>query len=291
MAEQIREAGHSPTCDDTTGRCRFRVSVGDASYEIQAWFSGESQTIYLFTNQLAMAPLTNAASPALLRYLAATNWSIRPARFEWNQTDGEIRLSTVQNVDTNFDRRAFRTLIRFLRDGIERFQPEITQIMATPDEAPAATAPTEENEGAISDRHGYMTAIQEELVGLGLTPVCDAQNGRCTYELDSTEAANVFGVTVRYDSRASVVSVSMDRYLVAPAENPRSERLIERAMELNWEQLVPFFQWNTVTNNVRLTGVMNTDSNFDRSAFRGTVRAVHAAGSRNYRAMRGMLNP
>jgi len=199
--------------------------------------------------------------------------------------------SAVVNVDTNFDQRAFRTVLRHLEEAASRYQNDVTQILAAAEHAPEAPAPASEPTGSVSDDYGYRTAIQEELEALGFHPVCPAGEGHCTYEIDSEEARNVFGVSVRYDSRAHLVTVAIDRFLTAPPENPRSVRLVARRMELNWDQLVPMYQWNSHTNDVRLAGVVNTDSNFDRRAFRGVVQAIRSAGERNYRELRGMLNP
>ncbi len=292
MQEQITEIGQTPSCDAATGRCRYTYQGPSGSgQEIQLWYSASSSTVYIFVNHLAEAPLDNPATPVLVRHLAALNWVLRLARFEWNSTDGEVRLSTVQNVDTSFDRRALRGLLRFVQGAVDRFQPEIAQILADHENPPDLPSPAAASEATVADRHGYMAAIEEELRALGVTPTCDAEHGRCTYEFDSAEASNVFGVTVAYDSRENTVSVSMDRYMTAPTQNPRTERILQRLLELNWEHLVPAYHWNGSNHQVRLFGVLNTDSNFDRRAFRGVILAVHGAGERNYRALRGMLNP
>lgn len=292
MNEQITSLGRTPTCDEQTGRCRYSFQAAGSRHEVQLWYSGSSHSIYIFVNHLAEATVDNPATPVLLRHLAAASWIMRLARFEWNAANGEVRVSIVQNVDTAFDRRAFRGLLRFIEGAVSRYQPEITQILADHESAPEAPAPSEASEPSeVADQHGYLNAIEEELRALGLNPSCDAARGRCTYDFDSQAASNVFNVVVAYDSRDNTVTTSIDRFLIATPQNPRSARLLQRLLELNWQQLVPMYQWNSSTNQVRLAAVINTDSNFDRRAFRGVVQAVHAAGERNYRALRSMLNP
>ncbi len=295
MSEEISEIGQRPVCEEAAGRCRYHYQSGEQSYEIQLWYGESTETIYIFVNHMAEAPATSSATPGLLRYLAAASWELRIARFEWSSETGEVRLSTVQNVDTNLDRRALRNLLRFVQDAVDRYRADIARLLddeTEEDDAPEPPAPGPERAEQVNDRHGYMDAIEQELERMGLNPACDAEQGTCTYDFDATEEAmNVFGVTVRYDSRTNVVLVSVDRYLTLPPENPRTEAALQRLLELNWEQLVPMFQWNSRTNNVRLVGALNTDSNFDRRAFRGVVGGVHAAAARNYRAFRTMLNP
>lgn len=292
MAEQITAIGQTPVCDEVTGRCRYSYQRTDApAQEIQLWYSASSNTVYIFANRLAEATIDNNATPVLVRHLAAVNWVLRLARFEWNSADGEVRLSTVQNVDTSFDRRALRGLLRFVQGAVDRYQPEIAQILSDHESAPELPSPAQAGEVTVSDRHGYMAAIEEELRALGVTPTCDAEHGRCTYEFDSETASNVFGVTVSYNHRDNTVTVAIDRYLSAPTQNPRTGAILQRLLELNWQLLVPAYQWNASSNQIRLHGIMNTDSNFDRRAFRGVIQAVHATGEQNYRALRAMLNP
>ena len=58
-------------------------------------------------------------------------------------------------------------------------------------------------------------------------------------------------------------------------------------MELNWELLVGKFEWNPRTGEVRLSAVLNTDSNFDRRAFRSIVHALDSIAVRYYRELHG----
>ena len=79
--------------------------------------------------------------------------------------------------------------------------------------------------------------------------------------------------------------------MTTATDNPHTDRLLRRLMELNWEQLVPMFSWDSRTGHVRLAGVVRTESNLDRRSLRGVVSAVHSAAERNYRDMRRVLNP
>jgi hypothetical protein len=176
-----------------------------------------------------------------------------------------------------------------IQGAADRYHPLITRVAA--DHANAGAPPRPEDRAAGGDRHGYMAAIEEELRALGLSPTCDAAAGQCRYELDSVEARNVFPISVRLDPRANTVIVSTDVFVTAPADNPRIDAFVQRVLELNWEQLVPMFQWDAGTGAVRVAGVINTDSNLDRRALRGVVQAVNRVAERRYRELRAVLNP
>jgi hypothetical protein len=292
MREQITAAGRTPVCDEQAGRCRYSFEAAGARREVQLWYNATTHTIYVFVNHLAEARATSPANLRLLQHLAAASWVMGAARFEWNRADGEVRLSAVQNVDTAFDRAALRRLLQLIETAVGRYEPEIEQILANPQGAPAAPAPPETAEpSTVTDTHGYMDAIETELRALGVEPTCEVPRGRCVYNLESQTATTSFSVTVTYSPTDNTVMVSVDRYLSTPPPNPRTARLFQRLIELNWQQLVPMFQWNSRTNQVRLAGVMSADTNFDRRAFRGVVQAVQAAGERNYRPLRALLGP
>lgn len=293
MSEQIKAVGGRPVCDEEGGRCRYRYrGAGEQSHEIHLWYGETSKTIYIFVNHYASAEGTNAATPVLMRHLSAMSRSLGIARFEWNEADGEVRLSTVMNVDTNFDRNALRGLLRFIQDSADRFKPQIDSVLENHEEAPIPPQPSAgETPDSVSDRYGYMSAIEEELTTMGLNATCDADAGRCTFELDSEEARNVFNISVQYNSQSNTVLVVAERFLSATTDNPRTDRLLQRITALNWQQLVPMFQWDASDGQMRVVGVINTDSNLDRRAFRSVVQSVNQVAARHYRELRGMLNP
>lgn len=293
MSEQITAVGGEPQCTETKGRCTYRYSgAGARVHEIQLWYSETNRTIYVFVNHLASAPQTGATTPTVVRHLAAASRAMGKGRFEWNPTDGEVRLSAVLNVDTNFDGRALQSLLRFVQEQADRYAGQVAGLVQSTERAPALARPSAgETPGAVSDPNGYMNAIEQELTGLQLSPTCLPAQGRCTFELDSEEARNVFAVTVQYNSADQTVMVAIDQYMTATSDNPRTDRLLQRLMELNWQQLVPMFQWNAADGRVRLAGLLNTDSNFDRRAFRGVVQAVDAVAARRYRELRTLMNP
>ena len=62
-------------------------------------------------------------------------------------------------------------------------------------------------------------------------------------------------------------------------------------MELNWELLIGKFEWNPRTGEVRLGATFNTDSNFDRRAFRSIVRALDTIAARYAAELRDLTGP
>lgn len=291
MREQIEQVDGDPNCDAQTGRCWYHYSgEGDETHEIHLWYSDVSQTIYIFVNHFVTAP-QDAADPALVHYLSALNRVMEIARFEWNPTDGEVRLSTVINVDTNLDRHALRNVLRLVQDAATRYHSQVAELVEDAEDADDLPAPRNRSNQTVSDRFGYMGAIEEELSSLGYSPTCDAERGRCTFEIDSEVARNVFPIVVQYNSPADTVLITTDRFIQAPADNENTTQLLQRLLELNWAQLAPMFQWNSNDGTVRLAAMINTDSNFDRRAFRSVVQALRQQTETNYRELRAIAAP
>jgi hypothetical protein len=60
------------------------------------------------------------------------NWRLLVGKFEWDPSDGEVRLAMVMNTDSNFDRRAFRSLVRAITDQADRLYGELTRVAPQP---------------------------------------------------------------------------------------------------------------------------------------------------------------
>ena len=58
------------------------------------------------------------------------NWELLVGKFEWNPRDGEVRLSAVLNTDSNFDRRALRSIVHSLDTIAARYERELRVLAA-----------------------------------------------------------------------------------------------------------------------------------------------------------------
>ncbi|MEM9072724.1 MAG: YbjN domain-containing protein [Myxococcota bacterium] len=137
MEEELGRLRLDPLCEalgPIRARCTLRHVTDDARRELTltAVYSDESDTIYLYVDRLAVAPPEDESTPAVLRRIAELNWRLLTAKLEWNPSDGEVRMSAVLHTDSNFDRRAFRNLVRMLLTQADRWGPEL-QRLANPE--------------------------------------------------------------------------------------------------------------------------------------------------------------
>ena len=109
---------------------QYRGQRSQREFELHLVYSDETDTIYLYVNRYLEAPADAPGTGALLQRLMTYNWRMLAGKFEWDETDGEVRLSVVFHTDSNFDRRTFRSLIRGLALQADAFYRELSSLAA-----------------------------------------------------------------------------------------------------------------------------------------------------------------
>jgi len=121
------------TCEavtETRARCAFnqRGSTSERELNVHVIYSDETDTVYVYVARLVSAPPDAPATIDVLRRLMELNWALLVGKLEWNAADGEVRLSMVLNTDSNFDRRAFRSLVRQIGPLADRYAGELQRL-------------------------------------------------------------------------------------------------------------------------------------------------------------------
>jgi len=114
----------------TRARCSYTVQGGPGGRELSVHliYSDETDTIYYYVDRYLVAPPDAESTAQLLRRLMEINWQMLVGKFEYDPNGGEVRLAFVQNTDSNFDRRTFRSLIRTIGPLAQRYLPELERI-------------------------------------------------------------------------------------------------------------------------------------------------------------------
>jgi hypothetical protein len=141
---------------------------------------------------------------------------------------------------------------------------------------------------AANQEPRYLPMVRDELGHMGLTARCTTDNpkvGRCRYSYRSSSLGVTFDMVMEYSDDNDTVYMYASRYLMLPSASPHLLPTLRRMMEMNNEMLVGKLEWNPRDGETRLSAVVSTDSNFDRRAFRSTVRAVHSLCERYFREL------
>lgn len=137
LRAEIEAMGLDGACEaDDAQRAHCAVVVrGEVSrrtFDLRMAYSDVTDTVYFYVDHYLVARSDAASTDPLLRHLMELNWRLLVGKFEWDPSDGEVRLAMVMNTDSNFDRRAFRSLVRALQDQADRLYPELTRLAPQP---------------------------------------------------------------------------------------------------------------------------------------------------------------
>ena len=136
----------------------------------------------------------------------------------------------------------------------------------------------------------YGAALESELEALGLHPQCAARSNSafdCSYAARSSLERSDLTAHAHYDDTTDTVYLYV--VLLTNADTDRAlPALLRRTMELNWEMLGAKLEWSAASGELRLSSVLQTDSNFDRRALRSLVRALDRLSLRYYAELSGL---
>lgn len=118
----------------STAECSIRRRLNDGAEEVaKLVYSDETDTVYAYIPRIASVAAGDATLGLVLRRLMELNHSMLGTKFEWNSDSGEVRLSMVMHTDSNFDRRAFRSMLRTVSSVADRYRGELTRLAAASD--------------------------------------------------------------------------------------------------------------------------------------------------------------
>ena len=107
---------HCESISATRHRCTYpsRLATLKNSSTFALEYSDETDTVYFYVARFLVLLPEHPKTDAVLRHLMELNAELLVGKFEWNARTGEVRLGAVLSTDSNFDRRAFRSIVRTL---------------------------------------------------------------------------------------------------------------------------------------------------------------------------------
>ncbi len=155
MQAELQAMNLTPQCAATSsqsGACSLRAvapatgsTPSNRRFYLALTYDDRSDAIYVFFERYATLRADAPNAAAVTRRLLEMNWEMLIGKFEWSSSSGEIRLSTVLHTDSNFDRRAFRSIVHSMLRLADRYASELTQLTGAAVGEPvtpiAATAP------------------------------------------------------------------------------------------------------------------------------------------------------
>lgn len=118
----------------TAAVCTTRLAGSNSpGAPVRTWllkleYDDDSDTIYVYVDRYATVAASSPDAAVIMQRLMELNWEMLVGRFEWSRTSGEVRLGAVLNTDSNFDRRALRSVVRALVRLADRYADEVGRL-------------------------------------------------------------------------------------------------------------------------------------------------------------------
>jgi len=122
----------------------------------------------------------------------------------------------------------------------------------------------------------YLASIRQELARLSLGATCQDSDNSCVFTYKIKNSDKEIFVHVRFSRATNTVYLYVDRLLELNDPGGPVSALSRRLLDLNRQMVTAKFEWDKATNTIRLSASLNTDSNFDRKAFRSQVLGLLA---------------
>jgi hypothetical protein len=130
VEQELQSMGLQPSCTSEPKaryHCTYtaRATLHGEKLAAHAVYSDDTDTVYFYIEHYLTLPPDGAKTAAVLRRLMELNWELLVGKLEWDPRSGEVRLSAVLSTDSNFDRRAFRSIVHALELIAARYDREL----------------------------------------------------------------------------------------------------------------------------------------------------------------------
>lgn len=126
----------------------------------------------------------------------------------------------------------------------------------------------------------YWKAINQELARLDLNALCNESTLSCLISDKDNRDTPRFDILLKYSTKTDTIYFCIEEFYRLKNDTGPSAEMARRLLELNREMVTGKFEWNRGENTIRLSTVLNTDSNFDRRAFRSQLSGLKAVAAR-----------
>ena len=119
----------------------------NGNYDVRIYLDDPRKVVYLCMNRFLTVPELHPRKHALLQKLMELNWELLIGKYEWDKSDGEVRLSYTFSTENGLGYDAFAACFQLLVLTADRDYPKRMQLMWGQVEAkePAALPTTVEN--------------------------------------------------------------------------------------------------------------------------------------------------
>jgi len=106
------------------------LEMDNATHHLRIVVDVERDMVYLFLNRFLSLPQNDPHRDALLQKLMETNWALNIGKFEWDPSDGEVRLSYTFSTENGMGFEAFEAIVGTLAKTGDKYWPDLKKMTA-----------------------------------------------------------------------------------------------------------------------------------------------------------------
>jgi thioredoxin-related protein len=104
------------------------VKKTNATHRIRCVIDVKRQVVYVFLNRYLQVKPDSPVLPKVLQRLMEENWNLNIGKFEWDKSDGEIRLSYCFTTENGLGYESFEAIVNTLLDSGDKLWPELNTL-------------------------------------------------------------------------------------------------------------------------------------------------------------------
>jgi hypothetical protein len=107
----------------------FAVKKEHTTHSVRVVLDAKRGMVYVFLNGYLRLPNDHPNRDAVLRELMKKNWEMNIGKFEWDPSDGEVRLSYCFTTENGLGYEAFRAIVATLLDAGDGLWPDLKKMI------------------------------------------------------------------------------------------------------------------------------------------------------------------
>ncbi len=124
----------------------------NSNYDLRVFIDNPRKIVYTAVNRIMTVPNVHPRKCVLLQRLMELNWELLIGKYEWDKSDGEVRLSYTFSTENGLGYDAFAACFQLLVLTADRDYPKLMKLMWADVEEPAGSAPPAGNEPTTSSK-------------------------------------------------------------------------------------------------------------------------------------------
>ena len=131
IASYLDKMAYHYTADETEERSEISLTMRGENnqYDFRIFIDDNRNIVYMCVNRFLACPISHPRLAQALQRLMELNWKLLIGKYEWDSTDGEVRLSHAFSTENGLGYDAFAACFQLLVMTADNDYPELMRLM------------------------------------------------------------------------------------------------------------------------------------------------------------------